>query len=279
MKFDFFTFGGSVFWEDVFFYQKWRIQRHCLTKKYRLLDSWDIRRASGSFEECQRTFIKYIDSYEITKQQGKMVVLLHGYNDSKNIFKPLWRKLILTHSTVAAINYPSLFRSSLASAHQLLFFLNHMEDISEVSFVTKGCGNLVLQRLFSQPLELQTFRNKMRIGNIVEINPVIRENLLCEFLIKFRIFRFLFGPMFQDFSEKNLKNIPSLPSEFHTLKIFSNTKQSLFFNKLLKILNLNRELPLSTAKNTLYIKSVTFHTLHNIELLNYTVNFINNGKI
>ena len=60
MKFNFFTFGGSVFWEDVFFYQKWRIQRNCCTKKYRLLDSWDIRRASGTFEDCQKAFIKYI---------------------------------------------------------------------------------------------------------------------------------------------------------------------------------------------------------------------------
>lgn len=279
MKFDFFTFGGSVFWEDVFFYQKWRIQRHCLTKRYRLLDSWDIRRASGSFEDCQKAFIKYIDSYEITKQQGKMVVLLHGYNDSKNIFKPLWRKLILTHSTVAAINYPSLFHSSLASAHQILFFLNHMEDISEVSFVTKGSGNLILQKLFNQPLELQIFRHRMRIGNIVEINPVIKENLLCELLIKFKILRFLFGPMLQDFSEKNLKNMPSLPSEFHILKIFSNTWLSLFLNKILKLLNLNNEQAVSSSKNTLRIKSVTFHTLNNAELLNYTVNFINNGKI
>ena len=109
MKFNFFTFGGAFFWEDVFFYQKWRIQRHCGTKTYRLLDSWDIRRASGTFEECQKAFIKYIDRYEITKQQGKLIVLLHGYLDGKNIFKPLWRKLVLTNATVAAINYPSLF--------------------------------------------------------------------------------------------------------------------------------------------------------------------------
>ena len=137
MKFNFFTFGGAFFWEDVFFYQKWRIQRHCGTKTYRLLDSWDIRRASGTFEECQKAFIKYIDRYEITKQQGKLIVLLHGYLDGKNIFKPLWRKLVLTNATVAAINYPSLFRRSLASAYQLLFFLNDIEDITEVSFLTK----------------------------------------------------------------------------------------------------------------------------------------------
>ena len=119
MNFDFFTFGGSLFWEDVFFYQKWRIQRHCITKKYRLLDSWDIRRASGTFEKCQKAFVDCIDCYEITKQPKKLIILLHGYMDSKNIFKKLWRKLILTNATVAALNYPSVFRSSVACAHQL----------------------------------------------------------------------------------------------------------------------------------------------------------------
>ena len=182
MRFDFFTFGGSIFWEDVFFYQKWRIQRHCFTRKYRLLDSWDIRRARGSFEACQKAFIKFIECYEITKQPDRMVVLLHGYGDGKNIFKPLWRKLILTNSTVAALNYPSLFHSSLSSAHQLLFFLNHSTDISEVSFVTRGAGNLVLQQLLNLPEESQTFKNKMRVRNIVEINPIVKENLICEFL-------------------------------------------------------------------------------------------------
>ena len=74
MNIDFYTFGGSFFWEDVFFYQKWRIQRHCFTKRYRLLDSWDIRRASGTFEKCQKAFIKYMDCYEITKQNSHMVI-------------------------------------------------------------------------------------------------------------------------------------------------------------------------------------------------------------
>lgn len=224
MKFNFFTFGGAFFWEDVFFYQKWRIQRHCGTKTYRLLDSWDIRRASGTFEECQKAFIKYIDRYEITKQQGKLIVLLHGYLDGKNIFKPLWRKLVLTNATVAAINYPSLFRSSLASAYQLLFFLNHMEDITEVSFVTKGAGNLILRQTLNLPPELQIFQEKMRIRNIVEINPVIKSSFLCDLLSKFRIFRLIGGPMLEEMTEKKLKNLPSLPNRLNSLKIFPTPK-------------------------------------------------------
>jgi len=279
MKFDFFTFGGSVFWEDVFFYQKWRIQRHCLTKKYRLLDSWDIRRESGSFEACQKAFIKYIDSYEITKQQGKMVILLHGYMDSKNIFKQLWRKLILTNSTVAALNYPSLFRSSLAVAHQILFFLNHVEDITEVSFVTKGCGNLVLQRLFNLPPETQIFLTKIRIGNIVEINPVVKESLLCLFLEKYKIFRFLLGPMIKDFTYNELKNLPSLPKQLNVLRIFYESKISSFLRRILIHLHFLIDDTSAVSANTVSIKGKNRNVLKNEQVLNYTVKFIKNGKI
>lgn len=279
MKFDFFTLGGSFFWEDVFFYQKWRIQRNCITKNYRLLDSWDIRRASGSFEICQKAFIKYIKSYEIPRQHGHMIILLHGYTDSKNIFKPLWRKLILTNATVAALNYPSLFRSSVASAQQLLFFLNHVDDIDEVSFVTKGAGNLVLQNALSLPLNLQSFRERIRIGKVVEINPVVKESLLCEILAKIKVFRFLLGPMLLDFSEKSIKRLPSIPPNTNLLRIFSDSKLFRAYLWFLKLFRIPVEgLPKKKA-HSIYLKGHTFFTLQNDEVLNYTVNFINNGKI
>ena len=85
MRFSFFTFGGSQFWADVFFYQKWRIQRNCVSKTYRLLDAWDIVRHKGTFEECRKAFINYIDIYELPRQDGKMIVMLHGFGENKNI--------------------------------------------------------------------------------------------------------------------------------------------------------------------------------------------------
>ncbi len=279
MNFDFFTFGGAVFWEDVFFYQKWRIQRHCFTKAYRLLDSWDIRRASGSFEVCQQAFIKYISSYEITKQQGKMVILLHGYMESKNTFKKLWRKFILTDSTVAALNYPSVFKNAGESAQQLLFFLNHTDNISEVSFVTKGMGNIVLQKALNAPTEKQAFREKMRIGNIVEINPVIRSDMICDVLAQYKLFRFLNKTSLGDMTENRVKYMPNLPPRLNYIKIFSTSKLSRCIYALLKFCNFPIRESHTSSKNTIFIKGNTFLTLENEEILNKTVNFIKNGKI
>ncbi len=279
MSFDFFTFGGSFFWEDVFFYQKWRIQRHCISKKYRLLDSWDIRRASGTFDTCQKAFIDNIECYELTKQPTHMIILLHGYLDGKNIFKQLWRKLVLTNSTVAAINYPSMFRDSISNAYQLLFFLNHMDDIEEVSFVTKGCGNLVLQQALNLPLELQTYLDTTRIRNIVEINPIIKGSILCDLINKFKIFNLIFGPFIADMTENKMKNVPSIPKQINHLKIFSESKKDIFINNILKKYNFIISEKREKQKNTIYIKGNLFNALKNEEVLNYTVKFINNGKI
>lgn len=279
MKFDFYTFGGGVFWEDVFFYQKWRIQRNCFSKKYRLLDSWDIRRASGSFDDCQKAFIGYIESHEITKQKGRLVVLLHGYMDGKNIFKQLWRKLILTNSTVVALNYPSLFRSSVASAHQLLFFLNHIDDITDVSFVTKGAGNLVLQNALNLSPNLQTFRERMRIRNIVKINPILKGNLVCDFLSKFSIFRFILGPMMNELTESNIKNTPHIPPEINNINIFYRSRFVELLLKVIKVFNFPVEDMKPQKNKTIVVKSNIHRALKNTEVLNFTTKFINNGKI
>ena len=106
MKSDFFTFGGGHAWEDVFFYQKWRIQRNYTSKKCRLLDNWDIRRHEGTFEECRKAFIKYIEAYELARQKGHMVIMIPGLGESKNVFKPLWREVLKDRFMVAAVNYP-----------------------------------------------------------------------------------------------------------------------------------------------------------------------------
>lgn len=279
MTFNFFTFGGIFFWEDIFFYQKWRIQRNCVTGHYRLLDSWDIRRASGTFETCQKAFASYISIYELKKQPQNMIILLHGYLDSKNIFRRLWRKLMMTNSTIAAINFPTLFRSTLASAHQLVFFLNHMEDIQEVSFVTKGIGNMILQKALDFPPEMQTFKNDVKIGRIVQINPVTEPSLLCEFLAKFRLLRYCLGPTLTDMTEHGIKNLPKLPNESLFLRIFSESKTYKFLLNILNFFHFPIEESNYKGKNTIYITGNTFRTLNNEEILIKTVKFLKSGKI
>ena len=155
----------------------------------------------------------------------------------------------------------------------------NLDDIEEISFVTKGAGNIVLQKVLNLDTNLQVYRSKMRIRNIVEINPAIRENLFCEFLARFKIFRFLLGPMLSDLTAKKMKYLPSVPNEFNVLKIFSTSKVQQF---VMKFFDLNNFMPLENRerkKNIFCLKSKTFRMFEDEQILNYTAKFINNGKI
>ncbi len=147
MNFNFYTLGGYFFWEDVLFYQKWRIQRHHKTKICRLLDNWDIKRFEGDFNECYKEFLKYIEIYEIPKQSGDIVIMLPSFFESKNIFKPLWRKMIKTNKNIAAINYPATLKDSDSHAKQINFLLNNLQDITDVTFILKGASSFVLDKV------------------------------------------------------------------------------------------------------------------------------------
>ncbi len=205
MSFNFYTLGGSQFWEDVFYYQKWRIQRNYKTKTYRLLDNWDIRRAEGTFDNCRRAFLKYIEVFQLSRQRGHMVIMLHGLADSKNIFKPLWREVIKTGLSAAAINYPSTRKRIDGHVRQLDFFMNHLEDISDVSFVTKGIGGLILRKLLSFD---SPWQHKITIHHIVEINPTNPETCFFAKLAKYRFFNWLLGPILADLTPESIQRIP-----------------------------------------------------------------------
>lgn len=225
----FYTFGGGHFWEDVFFYQKWRIQRNYTTKKCRLLDPWDISRFEGSFDECRKTFIQFIEAFELPRQKGHMIIMIPGLGESKNIFKPLWRAAIKEGFLAAAVNYPSTQKGIDGHVRQLDFFLNHLEDVEEVSFVTNGIGSIVLKRLFMLDTE---WRKKLKIGRIVEVQPKNRGSKLLRLLSKIDFFNFVLGPSTTEMQPSNVANLPMLPKDIETGIILSESLLEKFFEKL-----------------------------------------------
>lgn len=231
MNFPFFTMGGKQFWEDVFYYQKWRIQRHFKTKKYRLLDNWDICRAKGTFEECRQAFVKYIEIFEIPRQKGKLVVLLHSLGETKNVFKSLWKSLAQNGYNVAAINYPSTRKSLEGHIDQLNFFLTHTEDADEVSFITKGSACLLLRKLFEQKAPWQ---EKLKIGKIINVNPINCGGNAYAFLSKFKVFNFILGQSLKDCTPEFTTDIKKLPKELPLGLIFCETYTEKLFRPIVK---------------------------------------------
>lgn len=279
MSFDFFTFGGGHLWEDVFFYQKWRIQRNYTSKVYRLLDPWDIRRHKGTFEECRRAFVKFIEIYEISRQKGHMIIMLHGLSGNKNMFKPLWRKALEEGFMAAAINYPSTRKHIDSHVRQLDFLLNNLEDVNEVSFVSHGAGGLILRKLLNNR---SLWRERLKIRRIVQISPPNKGSRFFSKLGNWAIFRWWLGPMLQECSPEKVKLIPNFPksAEFgilyadYALRGLAAFLPRLFREKLPS----PKEADLPGAKESIFIKNIHKNPFNNRKVVNATVNFLKNGR-
>lgn len=279
MRFSFFSFGGSQFWADVFFYQKWRIQRNCVSKTYRLLDAWDIVRHKGTFEECRKAFINYIDIYELPRQDGKMIVMLHGFGENKSIFKPLWRKALKHGYLVAAINYPSMQCDMESHIRQLIFLLNNLEDTQEVSFVTSGVGGVLLRKLFSIKAPWQ---QKLNIGRIVQVCPPNQGSRFITALSKNAITRWICGPMCEELAPENVAKIPSFPPQTKVGIIYCKTpKQGILSCLPKRIRNLfttKEESRLEGVEDFIEISNAQLNVFKNRSVSGAALNFIEFGQ-
>lgn len=279
MNDDFYTMGGGHFWEDVFFYQKWRIQRNYITKKCRLLDNWDIRRHEGSFEECRQAFIKYIEAYQLARQKGHMIIMIHSIGQSKNIFKPLWRVALQNGFMAAAVNYPSTQKNLDAHAKQFHFFLDHLEDVDTISFVTYGAGSAVLQKIFA---EKTNWQNRLQISRIVEVCPYTYGSELMEWLSSNKITEFVVGPMGKDLTPDEIRKLPQINGI--DLGIVMSNKS--LAQKLLEKITLStmenhndEEIrTLTNAKDIVMIKDHHNNIFENTKVCNAVVNFLKDGK-
>ncbi len=275
----FYTFGGGHFWEDVFYYQKWRIQRNTTSKKYRLLDNWDICRFEGSFEECRQAFIRFIEVFELPRQRGPMVIMLPGFGQSKNIFKPLWRVLIKHNFSAAAVNCPTMQKGLDAHVRQLTFFLNNMEDVSEVSFVTSGVGNVFLKKLFMQDAPWQ---KKLKIGRIVEVCPLNHGSSLLTRLSKNKLMAFVLGPLAAELEPQQIEKLRPLPKRIETgiiLRrcIFKSIWQKIFAPNGAAV-DAESERKFEKATDAIEISSCRLNIFDTFQVLNSVVKFLTTGK-
>lgn len=277
--FEFFTLGGSQRWEDVFFYQKWRIQRNYKTKEYRLLDNWDIRRESGSFDDCYKAFLKMIEIYQLSRQRGHMVIMLHGIAQSKNIFKPLWREVTKYGFMVAALNYPSTYKKIDSHIRQLDFFLNHLEDVKEISFVTYGSGALILRKLLFFDAE---WKKKMKLKKIIEINPPSNGSNFWKNMSNYSWAKKLFGPIINDLTPHGVQKIPEYDKKLKVGIISASTlliKLCEYLpNCIRKFLPFYEEYVHGDIKEVAKINSKTFFILSGPEVASKCVKFLKHGE-
>lgn len=194
-------------WEDLFFYQGWRIQRNCFSRKYRLLDSWDIRRESGSLLRCQNAFIRFIEVYQLLRPKQKAVVFLHGLGRTKDMFATMSQSIAAEGFTPIAVNCPTLYKDFDGIVDQMEFLLKNLKDIQEVNFIVHGFGGLTLRKILNKN---GSWRRKVKTGRIVAIDVPNRGWKAGNILSKNR-FAAKVIPALNIYESKNIGELPDFP--------------------------------------------------------------------
>lgn len=207
-----------------------------------------------------------------------MVVMIHGLGDSKNIFKPLWRKAIGEGFWAAAVNYPSIRKDLFYHSKQIDFLINNMEDIQEISFVTVGTGGIVLRKLLSFN---SSWQKRLPIQKIVQISPPNSGYKIFELLSSIG-FRWIFGPMPKELTPKNISKVPLFKKGLTVGVIYANYP---FYNVLRhlppiirKILPNTKDVDIPGITEKVQIKNRHDNPLKNRRIVAATLNFIKKGK-
>lgn len=278
MKFDFFTFGGRFFWEDIYNYQDWVIQRNIMNQKCRLLDSHNIRRHSGTFEQCKETLLKYIEAYELDPLYDDTIVILHGFGRSKKSVKSLADALKELPINVIALGYPSLRRDIYYHATMLSQFLQNLDIKGHLFIINTGSSCLITRKLLSKSRNYRQYN----IARILDINPLNSGSDLAELLTGKKFFDAIFGPMLKDISTPKAVSLAHIPHDIDHAIIFSPLTVHDIVRKALARFD---SFPFSTppseesyAENVKTINKNSLFPLSNPELFKHCKNYILNGK-
>ena len=267
MKFNFFTLGGRFLWEDFFYFQGWRIQRKIHTNHYRLLDSHNIRRESGTFEICKDALLKYISACEIGEPSKNIVILIPDFARTQKSLIPLESAIRKHNINTVIFNYCSLFSDLKTGANTLLTFIRNFTNSPNLYFVTLGAGCLVLRKMFEVCDNYRT----LNIKGIININPLNSGSDFAFLTSRLSIVRNIFGPMLNDITPDETLKISRVPSDIPLYLIFSPSKFTSFIGKMFLRLESFPQLspPAETSYSQYYkiIKPLTWFPMNNVNML------------
>ena len=162
---------------------------------------------------------------------------------------------------------------------QLDFFLNHLEDVDKISFVTNGIGSVILKRLFT--LETQ-WRRKLKIGRAVEVRPQNHGSLLLKKLSKSKLFSFILGPMAAEMDPLNIEKIPPLPQEIETGLILGESQTISLLEKITGTtpdrLSAESEKHFEKAIDAVEISSRKINIFKDPKIVDAVISFLSTGK-
>lgn len=205
------TLGGKQIWADVFVHAGWRIQTNTLTGHSRLLDTDDVRRSWGTYEQCRAAFQTFRTELGLEHKSRRMVMLVHGLGRSAGSFADLAEVLTADGFEAVPVNYPSSRQGVSAHADGLEQILSNLDGIDTVSFVTHSMGGLVVRDLLSRPSIL---RGPVKVDRVVMIAPPNRGSALAEALKDQTAYRWLTTETGQDLTPGRASQLKAPPVDF-----------------------------------------------------------------
>lgn len=177
------TLGGQQFWQDVFFYGGWRIQKNALTKHCRLLNPRGIRYGWGAYKDCRDIFERLKVSLPINNPDRHLVLSVHGMGGWKENFFFLSRALRGKGYFSAGYNYLSLKGTLEEQARNLSRFLNTIEDVKDITFIAHSQGGLVVRKALE---EKSPWQKRISVKGIVFIGTPNNGAALADFTKRVR---------------------------------------------------------------------------------------------
>lgn len=188
---------GEQLWSDVVVHRDWRIQRHELSGRHRLLDPADSTRMAGTEEQCRVELARLKRFGYLQPLRGAAVVTLHGYGRSRDHMRSIGQKLAEDDKfTWISVNYASTRAGLDGHAATLASVIAGLEGIDEIHFVCHSLGNLVVRRYLFEATALEPrWQLDPRIRRMVMLGPpnqgakaaeliadILHENLLARLI-------------------------------------------------------------------------------------------------
>jgi len=157
----------AVVWTDLAVRHDWRLQRHALQDRCRILDPAEAVVRTGTEADCRRTLSALADQGTIPVPDGPTVILLHGLGEGRSSMQPLADHLrAVLDVTVICFGYASMKADLDAHGQALVEVVADLPAASAVSFVGHSLGNLVVRRwmALAAPADLARAHRVVMLG-------------------------------------------------------------------------------------------------------------------
>lgn len=143
----------------------------------------------------------------VTRNSKHIVVMIHGIARSTGTFRRLRKALRDTEWNAVAFGYRSTRGTLEDHTDALARFLDHLEDVETISFVTHSMGGLILRHLLARNSPLI---QRLRIGRIVLIAPPNQGSRIADTLKNLWPYKTFYGPAGQQLIPSNVNKMAGL---------------------------------------------------------------------